>query len=162
LNDGDRLARLEEALRLGLELLEDGHSQAARDALAAALRAAPDGLGAALSEVEIERAFEAAEPVADEVIDADRVAQLALREVELEARSERAATPATPTFATGTMAELLERQGDAEGARRIRASLAGREARPPARTRPARRADRERIVATLERWLSSVRRGASA
>ena len=155
MSEADRLARLEQAVRLGLELLEDGRSEAAAEALAAALRGASGGLGEALSEVEIERAFAAAQPVADEVIDADRVAQQALRELD---RDALAAPPAT--FATGTMADLLERQGDAEGARRIRASLSGREA--PARPRPPRRADRERIVATLERWLSNVRRGASA
>ena len=158
MSDADRLARLEQAVRAGLELLEDGRSEAAAEALAAALRGAPNGLGGdALSEVEIEHAFAAAEPVADEVIDADRVAQQALRELDRDALSARMEPPAT--FATGTMADLLERQGDAEGARRIRASL-GRQTH--ARPRPPRRADRERIVATLERWLSNVRRGASA
>ena len=158
MSDTDRLARLERAVRRSLELLEDGRGDAAAEELAAVLRAGASGLGGGLSEVELERAFDSARPVADEVIDADRVAQQALREVDLQALAERAAPPAT--FATGTMAELLERQGDPEGARRTRASLAGREARPPAR--PARRAERERVVATLERWLSNVRRGAPA
>jgi hypothetical protein len=162
LSDPDRLQRLERAARRCLELLEGGRTDAAWSELAAALRGSggsggpggPDALGAALSDVELEQAFEAAHPVADEVIDADRVAQQAMREVDLEG------VEAPATFATGTMAELLERQGDAEGARRIRASLADRETRAPAAS--LRRRDRERIVATLERWLSNVRRGASA
>jgi hypothetical protein len=157
-SESDRLARLERAVRRSLELLEDGRGDAAAEELAAVLRAGASELGGGLSEVELERAFDAAQPVADEVIDADRVAQQTLREVDLEALAERLSPP--PTFATGTMAQLLERQGDPEGARRIRASLAGREARPPAQ--PAWRAERERVVATLERWLSNVRRGASA
>lgn len=154
MSDSERLTRLEGAVRRSLELLEDGRGDAAAEVLAAVLRAGASGLGGGLSDVELERAFDAAQPIADEVIDADRVAQQALREVDLEALADRPSPPAT--FATGTMAELLERQGDPEGARRIRASLAGREARP------ARRAERERVVATLERWLSNVRRGASA
>lgn len=156
MSDPDRLQRLERAARRCLELLEGGRTDAAWSELAAALRGpgGPDALGAALSDVELEQAFEAAHPVADEVIDADRVAQQAMREVDLEG------VEAPATFATGTMAELLERQGDAEGARRIRASLADRETRAPAAS--LRRRDRERIVATLERWLSNVRRGASA
>ena len=157
MSDGDRLVRLEQAMRLGLELLEDGRREAAADVLAAALRGEAAGLGEALSDGELESALEAAAPIADEVIDADRVAEQALRELDREVASRAAARP-TGTFATGTMAELLEREGDAEGARRIRASLAGRDAR----TRPLRHTERERVVATLERWLSNLRRGASA
>ena len=160
MSDSDRLATLEKAARRCLGLLEGGRGDAAFAELAAALRGlgGPSGLGSALSDIELEQAFEGAHPVADEVIDADRVAQQAMREVDRQLVAPRAAPPAS--FATGTMAELLERQGDAEGARRIRASLAGRESRPW-RPQPARRGDRERIVATLERWLSNVRRGAS-
>ena len=162
MSDSDRLASLERAARRCLELLERGRSDAAWTELAAALRdsGGADALSAALSDVELEQAFEAAHPVADEMIDADRVAQQAMREVDRELVAAPVAPPAT--FATGTMAELLERQGDAEGARRIRASLLGREAGAPAPTPRLRRGGRQRIVNTLERWLSNVRRGASA
>jgi hypothetical protein len=186
--DADRLARLEQAALRCLELLEAGRSEEARRVLAAAVRrpAAARG-GEELADLELERAFERARPVAEEGVDAERVAPLAMREVERvaqpamrEADREPAARPAAPPapFATRTMAELLERQGDATGARRIRDALAAREARsearpareagseaaPPRENRSGPRAvagrrDRARVLATLERWLENVRRG---
>jgi hypothetical protein len=55
-------------------------------------------------------------------------------------------------FATRTMAELLERQGDRRGAARIRAALgdADRAQAAPAHATHA--------IAALERWLDNVRR----
>jgi hypothetical protein len=157
-NDPERLARLEKAALRCLELLDAGRTDEARRELAAAVGAVrpEDGLGAEVTELELDHAFEGAQPVADEVIDADRVAHQAIREVDRELLGDRGAPP--PAFATGTMAELLERQGDVDGARRIRDSLARRAPRGETRPGPARRPERARVVATLERWLGNVRR----
>jgi hypothetical protein len=155
MKDAERLARLEQALRRCLELLESDRAEEARHELVHAMapRSEPSALAGDVTDLELEHAFERAHPVADEVVDADRVAREAIREVDRELLA-RAEPPAA--FATGTMAELLERQGDAEGARRIRESLAHREVRRenPPRLRP--RPDRARVLATLEEWLGNV------
>jgi hypothetical protein len=153
MKDAERLARLEQAMRRCLELLEAERPEEARRELAQAVgtRSEAGGLGADLSDLELEHAFDRARPVADEVVDADRVAREAIREVDRELLGNRA------PFATGTMAELLERQGDVEGARRIRESLAHREIRRETAPRLRPRTDRARVLATLEQWLGNVR-----
>jgi hypothetical protein len=156
-NDPERLARLEKAALRCLELLEAGRADEARRELGAAVGARHAGeLASEVTDLELDHAFERAQPVADEVIDADRVAHQAIREVDRELLGERGVPP--PAFATSTMAELLERQGDLDGARRIRDSLARRGPRSETRPGPARRPERARVVATLERWLANVRR----
>jgi hypothetical protein len=157
-SDAERLARLEKAAARCLELLDAGRSAEARRELAEAVGIARPGgaLAGEVTDLELDHAFARARPVADEVIDADRVARQAISEVDRELLAVRAA-PREP-FATGTMAELLERQGDHEGARRIRDSLARREARSETRSAPGRRAERARVLATLEAWLAKVRR----
>jgi hypothetical protein len=55
-------------------------------------------------------------------------------------------------FATRTMAELLERQGDRRGAARIRAALGESEAAEEQTMNNAA------AIAALERWLENVRR----
>lgn len=157
MTDAERLARLEQAVRRSLELLESERPDEARSELAraAAGLAEPVSLAAEVTELELEHAFERAHPVAEEVIDADRVARDAIRAVDRELLEERPAPPAT--FATGTMAELLERQGDIEGARRIRDALAHREVRRETAPRLRPRPDRSRVLATLERWLGNVK-----
>ena len=57
-------------------------------------------------------------------------------------------------FATATMAELLERQGDRAGAERIRSRLerAGSDSEGAAGGEP-----RGRVVRELERWLANLR-----
>jgi len=153
-SDAERLARLEQAALRCLGLLEAGRGDEARRELAEVLR--PTGaLAPPVTDLELDHAFDRAEPVADEVIDADRVARQAIRQVDRELLAARGA-PREP-FATGTMAELLERQGDAEGARRIRESLARREARSETRPGPGRVPSRTRVLGTLERWLANVR-----
>lgn len=158
MSDAERLARLEKAALRCLELLDAGRSEEARRELAEAagmLRSA-GALAGEVTDLELEHAFDRARPVADEVMDADRVARQAIREVDRELLAERAA-PREP-FATGTMAELLERQGDLEGARRIRDSLARRETPSETRPGPGRRPERARVLVTLEAWLANVRR----
>ena len=165
--DVERLARLERALRRGIELLERQRPEEARRALADAMadgvpadmRAGgaigrepdPDG---GVTDLELDRALARAEPVADEVVDADRVAREAIRAVDRELLGDPADPPAR--FATGTMADLLERQGDVEGARRIRESLVQREARRDGAPGLRPRTDRAQMLATLERWLDNV------
>jgi hypothetical protein len=100
-----------------------------------------------VSEGELDRAFAAAEPEIAEMITPDSVAEeAALRADRLDDHSPLASSGA---FATRTMAELLERQGDRRGAARIRAALG--EPGAPAPGDPA-------VIATLERWLENVRR----
>ena len=154
MKDAEKLARLERAMRRCLELLETERPEEARRELAQAMG---DGaLAGDVTDLELEHAFDRARPVADEVVDADRVAREAIREVDREFLASRAEPPAT--FATGTMAELLERQGDVEGARRIRESLAHRAVRRETPPRLRHRPDRARVLATLEQWLGNVRR----
>ncbi len=109
---------------------------------------APAGAEApeALSEAEIERAFASAEAERERMLDADEVAERAIRQADRELADELA-----PAFATRTVADLLEGQGARESARRIRAQLETRS--PP----PARMGD-EAILAELERWLENLRR----
>ncbi|MFQ5416280.1 MAG: hypothetical protein ACE5FL_04430 [Myxococcota bacterium] len=178
-----RLRRAEEVARSGLErepgcvdgtvalalaLLEQGRIEDARWELVS--RAAeylatrePSGMPRPhtpnefpddVTDGEIERAFDDAEPVRDQLVDADRVALEAMRAVELD-RPEEGHSTGDPLFATQTMADLLERQGDTQAASRIRATLST--AGP--RAEPARvRGQRERIIETLEGWLITLRR----
>ncbi len=108
-----------------------------------------------LSDREIDRAFDTAEPDREQMITPDTVAE----EATLRADGLFAAQSpleSTSTFATRTMAELLERQGDLQGAARIRAVLERGNSRPgsgaPAPQRHAA------MIATLERWLENARR----
>jgi hypothetical protein len=119
--------------------------------------AGASGFDVEITERELERAFDAAEPDADQVVDADRVAQEAMRGADLELPEETPDLATDPVFATSTMAELLERQGDAEGASEIRATLEPDERR----SRGMSFGDgdrREQIIATLENWLANLRR----
>jgi hypothetical protein len=106
----------------------------------------------ALSEGELDRAFATAAPDRDQIIDADRMAHEAMRAASLDDPEPDSPDSANPIFATQTMAELLEKQGDASGAARIRAELAPRSVDPWPRSR------RDAVVATLESWLANLRR----
>lgn len=172
---------------LALVLGEQGRAPEARSELLriAAKRLDAEGLDArvepasALSDAELDDAFELAETDAEQLIDPNRVAQEAilhadsgaaegLREDAAEALREDAAERlredgADAPFGTGqafvteTMARLLDRQGDARGAARIRAALAAES--PPRRDLRLSRAQRRmRTVAVLERWLANLRR----
>ncbi|MDJ0853537.1 MAG: hypothetical protein QNK04_34655 [Myxococcota bacterium] len=209
----ERLERIETAVVRSLDLLESGCIAEARDELVRAIANAPaEPMDGPLSEQELERAFDAAEPEVDQMIDADRVAQVALRQAgadELHVEGEAEGLPeALPSqfdelpaevdelaaevdelpaevdelpegFATATMADLLERQGDSDGASKIRASLASEAIEPvpeavvdaPApeadvdalaaegesATDAAGRPSRRAVMRTLERWLDNVR-----
>ncbi len=171
---------IEGALLLALTLLEQGCVEAAREVLAdcasqcLAERRLPEadaldvarpiedaagGFGGDVTEGELESAFDAAEPVLDELVDADRVAEEAMRGADLDEPEVFGGVAEDPVFATRTMAALLERQGDSQGASRIRANLDARD--ESATAIPSGESDeRERIIATLESWLSNLRSGA--
>jgi hypothetical protein len=115
----------------------------------------------ALGEAELDGAFDAASPESAAMIDADGIAFEAMRaarldEPELAARRSAPAgaegLPLGAPFQTRTMADLLERQGDSQSARAIRAAL------DPA-CDPALPEDdvRAQVIDTLERWLARLR-----
>ncbi len=132
-----------------------------------------------LSVGEIDRAFDSAEADVDEMITPDSVAEEAALRADgpmaLESPLESGGA-----FATRTMADLLERQGDLAGAARIRARLDAKSVAPtPAVSaptvgdaEPAPRPDAAPSVAVapesdpqtlgtlavLERWLDNARR----
>ncbi len=111
---------------------------------------------------ELDGAFDAAESEAEGMLDANEVAQEAIRAVEEGNAGHLLSAPESP-FATATMAELLERQGHPDDARAVRARVAPRP--EPAhetgdgRTSDARTRQRARVLATLEQWLENLRRG---
>ncbi|HVN36634.1 MAG TPA: hypothetical protein VMW19_00500 [Myxococcota bacterium] len=153
---------------LALVLWDQGRDDEARGELSRigarilAARAAAAADDAALSDAELEVAFAEAETDADALIDPDRVAAEAIERADAGAHeglredAEAADVPGQ-AFVTETMARLLDRQGDARGAARIRAALAA-ENPPPRDRRRMRVQQRARTVAVLERWLANLRR----
>jgi tetratricopeptide (TPR) repeat protein len=139
---------------LALALLDQQRADEAREELERVLAAATE-LPAEVSEQELEDAFERAEPEAENLIDADRVAEQALREADLGPADEISPPGAQSSpFATRTMAELLERQGDRAGAERIRSRLErSRESSAGASPNDPR----GRVLRELERWLANLR-----
>jgi tetratricopeptide (TPR) repeat protein len=166
---------------LGLALLDLGRVEDARSEFALALEATPDhvlaraALGGAASEApdagawddsplarigegEIEAAVAAARAEREAMLDADRVALAALREVE-EPEAEPAAeedalarvADRSSPFATRTVADLLERQGDRARAESVRRAAAARRGAG---------SEREVLIVKLEAWLARLRREA--
>jgi hypothetical protein len=136
-----------------LAFLDLGREADARRELESLVVPAPEPVATAALEAfddaELEQAFEEAAPETEAMQDANEVAFEAMRAVERELADPAAA--GSP-FRTRTMAQLLERQGDRDGARAIRASL-------DAETPPRGGRRRTDMVRTLERWLERVRRG---
>jgi hypothetical protein len=124
----------------------------AENALVAARTVAErsEPLGDDVSEGELERALAAAEPELAEMITPDSIAERAAHEAD--AAPDEHPLASSGAFATRTMAELLERQGDARGAARIRAALGA--ADEPTALEGANTA----AIAALERWLENLRR----
>ena len=166
---------------LGLALLDLGRVGDARSELERALETTPDhGLArAALGELgeaaapaagdawdesplarigegEIEAAVAAARAEREAMLDADRVALAALREVDAREAEESGAREdagalvanAASPFATRTVADLLERQGDRERAESVRRVV---------EERRGAQSEREGLIATLEAWLARLR-----
>ncbi len=128
-----------------------GEAADALPAVVAEGEAAAESPLAALDEAELEDAFAEAEAEPDEMMTANHVAEAALRAVE-DGGPEGVRLDEDSPFATETVASLLEEQGDAASAEAIRSTLARRAPQAPADF------DRERVVATLERWLDNLRR----
>lgn len=161
----ERLVRLQEAVARSLELLEHGRAGEARDELERWLPAGAGEREIAVTDREIDVAFANAEAQPECMMDADTIARAAIEQADGELSEENGLTAvdedAAPgesqviaRFATATMADVLEQQGDHEGADQIRAGLDpwsgdGRVPRP-------RRQD---VVATLEQWLENLRGG---
>lgn len=158
----ERIAQLEQALARSLEWLEEGEVEAARDEL---LRVAPASRPQSLiTDQELEAAFARAEPETDQMLDADGVAQAAIQAAD-RALADESDQPLElgERFATASMAALLEQQGDERGALQIRAAL-GSASAPVSRDKPASssRSHRDRVIGTLEQWLTNLRGGARA
>ena len=162
----DRPDCAEAVLVLALVLLDRNQREEARGVLERWANAS-HGEGAAdnsdtsesfldhVSESELESAFEVAETNPEEMFDADAIAQRAMRETESEF-SEDLASPSS-SFATRTVAELLEKQGDDRGASRIRAIVDSPDGTEPAVAKSPDRQDQ--TIEQLERWLVNLRRG---
>jgi len=181
----DRIAELERALRadpggkiLAALLLRalagpgrDGELHRRLEAWVGA-EPAPDA-----AEVEFEQAFAAAEPELAQMITPDSVAEEAALAVDAPPE-EHGPLASSGAFATRTMAELLEKQGDRRGAERIRAAL-GEVTASFARRAQVSRSEAEpsedhrlgerrpsggpargdaSVIAVLERWLDNARR----
>jgi hypothetical protein len=125
---------------LGVEVTDDSDSDAA--------------FGDEVSDGELETAFEAAETDRDEVIDADAIAQQAVSQVELEPADEIVSPDSS--FATRTVANLYEQQGDEQRASQIRAMMDASLSNTVVKSngRNARKIER------LESWLVNIRGGA--
>lgn len=156
----------EAVLLHALLMLDRGQANAARAAIERWLPALHPGGGAppeiageavfaaGVSDGELELAFDTAETDRDQVIDADAIAERAIRDTGLDLSEELAEADAS--FRTRTVAELLERQGDARGASRIRTLVESGDSA----ARPERRIGRRHAeVRELERWLDNLRGG---
>ncbi len=154
-----------------LGLLDGGSIDDARALLAAALSEAagerpwepirrPSEGFDPIGDAEFDSAFEDARPETDSMIDADGIAFEAILRAKLDAPEAVSLPAADSPFHTRTMADLLERQGDFEGARAIRAALeeGGLEVEASAESTSAAEA-RTRSIRTLERWLERLRGG---
>jgi len=133
-------------------LVEEAGAGGPRPAFAASERSE---LFDAIDDPEIDDALDRATSEPASPLTPDSVAAAALEEAGWETGTDDAeeagdAAVGSETeipVATHTVAELLERQGDADRAQSVRSDLA--------------RAERERIAATLERWLDNLRRRTS-
>jgi len=103
----------------------------------------------AIEEVELEEAFASAEAERDQMIDANHLAEAALRSVDDVADPLSAESP----LATETVASLLEEQGHAGEAEAMRQAIELRED-----VGPEPKQSEDRVIATLERWLDNLRR----
>jgi hypothetical protein len=98
---------------------------------------AQPGLGEAVGDDELETAFAEAESQRDEMMDANRVVEQTLRAAELDTpeaddtSDEDFDMAGNQTYATESMAMLLDSQGRRAEAQALRHSLASRGAQPP-------------------------------
>ena len=155
---------------LGLALIDQGRPEEARAVLEDTLERTPEQVLAqrALEELggsppsaavfdgldsELDAAFDVARPEADAMVDANDLAQEAVQRVDPapEEATELVTAEGSP-FATRTVADLLEQQGDSDNADALRRSL-------EEKTRQSDAERRRRVVTTLEGWLVKLRKG---
>lgn len=132
------------------------------DGTVAAATAATLALVGSLDDDGFERAMAEAQAQRELMLDADAVAEQALREVPAELPDELLPSAGSP-FATRTFADLLERQGHELAAETLRTSLVrGRDADACAAAglRGAL-SGQQRVRETLARWLENLRRTAA-
>jgi hypothetical protein len=127
-----------------------------------------------VADEELDAAFEGASALRDEMVDANRIAEQAMRAGQLD-EPEGFDLESSSSFATETMARLLDAQGDHHGAQAIRERLGRTGQRAPldAAEVPAeagagravsggvngsRRTPQSRALATLESWLANLQR----
>jgi hypothetical protein len=172
-NAVQRVARLEKAVSRCLELLESGAIDEVRLELMAlvsrsapAVEALPVGteFSDPMSDNELDRAFADAESQTDDMVSADTVAKIAMDQADRSLAGQLGPDELGSSFATESMAELLEQQGNLEAARRIRVGLAQAAAANDAASTPAEAPSfdekipsRQRTLVTLERWLGNLR-----
>lgn len=155
---------------LGLALIDQGRQAEARAVLVRALEATPEHLLArrALEDLagtspelpaldtldsELDAALELARADSEAMIDADDLAQEAVRRVDpIPDEATELVTAEGSPFATRTVAHLLEQQGDADAAQVLRRNLEQRRERSSAERK-------RRLVTRLEGWLVKLRRG---
>jgi hypothetical protein len=166
----------DDVLKLAGELLERGRSDEALATIEQYAAANPDARPASaeqppvfdtgVSDRELDLAFDSAESDRDQMLDADEIAQQAIRQTEPEIRdlSEIPAAEADfadsgASYATRTVAQLLERQGDSPTASRVRA-IADSSEQHTADSNPPVRDRRTSTIKELERWLVNIRAAA--
>jgi hypothetical protein len=155
---------------LGLALIDQERPEEARAVLEHTLERTPEQVLAqrALEELggsppsaavfdgldsELDAAFDVARPEADAMVDANDLAQEAVRRVDPAPEEATALVTAEGSpFATRTVADLLEQQGDSDNADALRRSL-------EEKTRQSDAERRRRVVTTLEGWLVKLRKG---
>lgn len=152
-------------LVLALCLIDQGRSVEAREELEGlaedllALHALSAPAPGDVSDTEFDAAFADVETDLERVVDPNRVAAEAVSYVD--GPPGTAPEPSLleslegGAFATATMAELLERQGDRDGAARVRAAVASSQHSPTPASEQTEW--RRRTVATLQRWLDNLR-----
>ena len=168
------LGRVEEARSEMVRVLETIPDHAlAVDALN---RATPEGLGGVelltdssgplgdLADDELESAFQDAEAQPDEMLSANRLVAAAVRDIEQDEPEGVMPFSADSPFATETVADLLEKQDRHGEAQAVRDALDGSGAGAARATDPGvaihdAMNHRARVIATLERWLETLRRG---
>lgn len=155
----EQIDRIVARVSAALDRLREGDSKGAEQELEGALEHAGP-----IADDEIDRAFAAAETNPDEMVDANDIADRAMAATlgpDAMDEAEASFAPARhPTYATETMAGLLERQGDAGGAEAIRSALDGPGQPGPLPEVTAMDAAQEQLI-ELERWLRNIRRGAA-
>jgi hypothetical protein len=169
-----------ERVARALELLEAGDVDQARMELRSAL-GRPEVLAPPMTPLEPVRAFDddladaelddalaRAETDPDEMLSANNVVAKTLESHESAAPDASFDFTEHPTYATKSMAALLEGQGRRNEADAVRAALPPVEAPPAPSEGPEPMSsfgpsdsERLRVVSTLESWLHNIRRGVS-